>query len=201
MGGGICCGFVSSRICVGVMQLNRRSTCGPLSQLNLFPHSWPLRISLLRISCRSKSWANPGDGDGGSPKNRTSDQEAILKAISEVSKADNRISKKTFMVMGGTTPESSETKWRLLGEKVNLYPMVSRFTVIGVGGDDFVHSMVFAVESVLESPIPKAWVTKRLSSRGKYVSVKIGPVFVNSSEQAHAVYDAMKRDVRMKYFL
>jgi putative lipoic acid-binding regulatory protein len=44
-------------------------------------------------------------------------------------------------------------------------------------------------------------VSQKLSARGKYVSVKIGPVTVNSSDQVRAVYDAMKRDVRMKYFL
>ncbi|XP_028552260.1 uncharacterized protein LOC110099438 isoform X4 [Dendrobium catenatum] len=44
-------------------------------------------------------------------------------------------------------------------------------------------------------------VTHKLSSRGKYVSVNIGPIRVVSSEQVQAVYNAMRRDERMKYFL
>ncbi|KAK9120103.1 hypothetical protein Scep_018196 [Stephania cephalantha] len=47
----------------------------------------------------------------------------------------------------------------------------------------------------------KGRVRQKLSSRGKYVSVKIGPVQVVSSEQVQAVYNAMRRDDRMKYFL
>jgi putative lipoic acid-binding regulatory protein len=44
-------------------------------------------------------------------------------------------------------------------------------------------------------------VSHKLSSRGKYVSVKIGPIRVVSSEQVQAVYRAMRSDNRMKYFL
>nr|XP_029119480.1 uncharacterized protein LOC105042118 isoform X2 [Elaeis guineensis] len=47
----------------------------------------------------------------------------------------------------------------------------------------------------------KGHVTQKLSSRGKYVSVNIGPIRVVSSEQVQAVYNAMRRDDRMKYFL
>ncbi|CAM8951506.1 unnamed protein product [Rhodiola kirilowii] len=75
------------------------------------------------------------------------------------------------------------------------------FTAIGTGGDDFVQSMVVAVESVIQQPIPEGRITQKVSSRGKYVSVNIGPVRVLSSEQVQAVYNAMRRDDRMKYFL
>ncbi|RYR35492.1 hypothetical protein Ahy_A10g050642 isoform B [Arachis hypogaea] len=44
-------------------------------------------------------------------------------------------------------------------------------------------------------------VKQKLSARGKYVSVNIGPIQVVSSEQVQAVYNAMRRDDRMKYFL
>ncbi|XP_068666200.1 uncharacterized protein [Aristolochia californica] len=47
----------------------------------------------------------------------------------------------------------------------------------------------------------KGRITQKVSSRGKYVSVNIGPVRVVSSEQVQAVYNAMRRDDRMKYFL
>ncbi|EFJ08083.1 hypothetical protein SELMODRAFT_48754, partial [Selaginella moellendorffii] len=125
-------------------------------------------------------------------------QDALLRALSEVSKRDGRVGKTLNVVIGGYLPED---QWKALDERVNLYPMVRRFTAIGRGGDDFAQAMVVAVETVLQSPIPRAWVSKRLSSRGKYISVRIGPVVVNSGDQVRAVYNAMRRDVRMKYFL
>lgn len=39
--------------------------------------------------------------------------------------------------------------------QVNSYPTDRGFTAIGTGGDDFVQSMVVAVESVLQESIPK----------------------------------------------
>ncbi|RWW00297.1 hypothetical protein GW17_00036740 [Ensete ventricosum] len=57
--------------------------------------------------------------------------------------------------------------------QVNSYPTDRRFTAIGTGGDEFVQAMVVAVESVIQEPIPKV----------------------------QAVYNAMRRDDRMKYFL
>ncbi|ONK77796.1 uncharacterized protein A4U43_C02F10760, partial [Asparagus officinalis] len=66
---------------------------------------------------------------------------------------------------------------------VHSYPMARGFTAIGTGGDDFVQAMVVAVESVLHEQITKGQVTRKLSSRGKYISVNIGPIRVHSSEQ------------------
>jgi hypothetical protein len=39
--------------------------------------------------------------------------------------------------------------------QVNSYPTVRGFTAIGTGGDDFVRSMVVAVESLTEERIPE----------------------------------------------
>ena len=39
--------------------------------------------------------------------------------------------------------------------QVNSYPTVRGFTAIGSGGDDFVQSMVVAVESVILERIPE----------------------------------------------
>lgn len=128
-------------------------------------------------------------------------QEAVLKAISEVSKTEGRVGQTTNVVIGGTVADDSTNEWLALDQKVNTYPSVRGFTAIGTGGDDFVHSMIVAVESVLEQPIPEDHVKQKISSRGKYVSVNIGPVVVSSSEQVQAVYNAMRRDERMKYFL
>ncbi|URE10673.1 hypothetical protein MUK42_03310, partial [Musa troglodytarum] len=71
---------------------------------------------------------------------------------------------------------------------VNLYPMVRRFTAIGTGDDEFVQSMVVAVESVIQESIPKGRVTQKVSSRGKYVPVNIGPV---SSQESRSKLSIM----------
>ncbi|KAF8107923.1 hypothetical protein N665_0116s0128 [Sinapis alba] len=128
-------------------------------------------------------------------------QEAVLKAISEVSKTDGRVGKTTNVIIGGTVADDSAKEWLELDQKVNTYPTERGFTAIGTGGDDFVHAMVVAVESVIERQIPQDCVKQTLSSKGKYVSVNIGPIQVVSSEQVQAVYNAMRRDERMKYFL
>ncbi|KAI5351941.1 uncharacterized protein LOC110769470 [Prunus avium] len=128
-------------------------------------------------------------------------QEAVLKAISEVSKTEGRVGQTTNVVIGGTVTDDSTNEWLALDQKVNSYPTVRGFTAIGTGGDDFVQAMVVAVESVIQQPVPEGHVRQKVSSRGKYVSVNIGPVQVISSEQVQAVYNAMRRDDRMKYFL
>ncbi|XP_061338729.1 uncharacterized protein LOC133285504 [Gastrolobium bilobum] len=128
-------------------------------------------------------------------------QEAVLKAISEVSKTEGRVGQTTNMVIGGTVTDDSTNEWLTLDQKVNSYPTVRGFTAIGTGGEDFVQAMVVAVESVIQQPIPQGRVKQKLSARGKYVSVNIGPIQVVSSEQVQAVYNAMRRDDRMKYFL
>ncbi|KAJ1401959.1 YbeD-like domain superfamily [Sesbania bispinosa] len=128
-------------------------------------------------------------------------QEAVLKAISEVSKTEGRVGQTTNMVLGGTVTDDSTDEWLALDQKVNSYPTVRGFTAIGTGGEDFVQAMIVAVESVIQQPIPQGHVKQKLSSGGKYVSVNIGPIEVVSSEQVQAVYNAMRRDDRMKYFL
>ncbi|KAK1415852.1 hypothetical protein QVD17_31640 [Tagetes erecta] len=105
------------------------------------------------------------------------------------------------MVFGSTVIDGSTGEWLTLNEKINTYPSARRFTAIGLGGDDFVRSMVVAVESVVQHPVPQGYVKQRVSSGGKYVSVNIGPVRVISREQVEAVYKAMRSDERMKFFL
>ncbi|XP_039018953.1 uncharacterized protein LOC120150329 isoform X2 [Hibiscus syriacus] len=122
-------------------------------------------------------------------------QEAVLKAISEVSKKEGRVGQTTNVVIGGTVADDSTNEWLALDQKVNSYPTVRGFIAIGTGGDDFVQVMVVSVESVLPQPIPEGRVRQKVSSRGKYVSVNIGPVWVVSSEQVQAVYNAMRREI------
>ncbi|XP_071694115.1 uncharacterized protein [Rutidosis leptorrhynchoides] len=128
-------------------------------------------------------------------------QDSILKAISEISKAEGRIGRTTTMILGGTMTNDSTYEGISLNKMINMYPSARGFTAIGSGGDDFVQSMVVAVESVVQHPIPQGKVKQKLSSGGKYVSVNIGPVQIVSNKQVQAVYHAMKRDDRMRYFL
>ncbi|GJV69642.1 putative YbeD-like domain-containing protein [Tanacetum coccineum] len=107
----------------------------------------------------------------------------------------------TMKIQKENFSNSFDQKSRAVTWKVNTYPTVRGFTAIGTGGDDFVQAMVVVVESVLQHQIPQGQVKQKMSSGGKYVSVNIGPVQVVSSEQVQAVYNAMKSDERMKYFL
>ena len=158
---------------------------------------WAQRFHRGRTLCCShnETSSSSSQDDQGPP------QEAVLKAISEVSKTEGRVGQTTNMVIGGTVTDDSTNEWLTLDQKVNSYPTVRGFTAIGTGGEDFVQSMVVAVESVIQQPIPEGRVKQKLSARGKYVSVNIGPIQVVSSEQVQAVYNAMRRDDRMKYFL
>ncbi|KAG0456609.1 hypothetical protein HPP92_024397 [Vanilla planifolia] len=155
----------------------------------------PTESLSVRCSLRGVPFPASPQDDQGPP------QEAVLKAISEVSKSEGRVAHTTNVIIGGTVKDDATTEWLALDQKVNSYPTVRGFTAIGTGGDDFVNAMIVAVESVLQEPIPEDRVTQKLSSRGKYVSVNIGPIRVVSSEQVQAVYNAMRRDERMKYFL
>eukprot|EP00850_Spirogloea_muscicola_P011344 SM000070S21310 [mRNA] locus=s70:260090:261526:+ [translate_table: standard] len=154
----------------------------------------PLRVHLARATTGSHGGEQPAGGlAGGSPP-----QEAVLRAISEISKTSGRYAKTTNLVIGGV--ETPAADWKQLDEKVNQYPMARGFTAIGEGGDDFVASMVVAVETVLQTPVGGK-VRQRESAQGRYISVKIGPMRVESSEQVQAVYRAMRSDRRMRYFL
>uniref|UniRef100_A0A0D9W440 Uncharacterized protein n=1 Tax=Leersia perrieri TaxID=77586 RepID=A0A0D9W440_9ORYZ len=156
----------------------------------------PARALRRRRGAHLRCCSGGGGGDPGQPP-----QEAVLEAISKVARSKGRVALTTNMVLGGTVTDDASDEWLVLDQKVNSYPTDRGFTAIGTGGDDFVQSMVVAVESVLQEPVPKGQVSHKLSSRGKYVSVKIGPIRVVSSEQVQAVYRAMRRDNRMKYFL
>ncbi len=84
---------------------------------------------------------------------------------------------------------------------MNKYPIERNFQAIGTGGEDFKLAMVSAVESTLGCPVPASKVAVRSSSGGKYLSVNIGPVMVDTSEQLTAVYTAMSSDERLKWWM
>ncbi|CAI5507478.1 unnamed protein product [Closterium sp. Naga37s-1] len=101
----------------------------------------------------------------------------------EVSRMAGRQARTTNVVMGGTATEYGDD-WLELDKKVNTYPSLRDFTAIGLGGEDFAVAMVLAVQSVLPKDVPELQVVTRESATGRYISVKIGPVRMDSSEQS-----------------
>lgn len=164
---------------------------------DLYPHQ-VAKMHTLFLKSHQRPRLLPCRAKYGQPK---PPQDTVLEALSEVAKAEGRVAQTTNIVMGGTVSGTSDEEWKVLNEKVNSYPTTVNFTAIGSGGDDFVQAMVRAVESVLQCPIPEEEIKLSMSSKGKYVSVRIGPVAVDSSDQVQAVYRAMKQDDRMKYYL
>ncbi|WIA30469.1 hypothetical protein OEZ86_000553 [Tetradesmus obliquus] len=94
----------------------------------------------------------------------------------------------------------SEAEWRRIDKKVNKYPGQRTFTAIGTGGDDFKATMLAAVEGVVGS-VHVECVSQRPSSGGKYVSVRIGPVWVQDADQVVAVFNKMREDQRLKWYM
>lgn len=88
-----------------------------------------------------------------------------------------------------------------MDEAVNKYPAHRVFTAIGEGSDDFRDSMVRCVEVALNCQVHPEAVIVRPSKKGKYSSVKIGPMVVADAGEVVAVYQSMKADIRMKWFL
>lgn len=65
---------------------------------------------------------------------------------------------------------------------MNKYPSQRVFNAVGLGGDGFQANMLKAVEDVVGT-VHVECVSERPSSGGKYVSVRIGPVWVESGDQ------------------
>ncbi|CAK9857798.1 unnamed protein product [Sphagnum jensenii] len=103
--------------------------------------------------------------------------------VAKVSKVEGRVAQTTNMVPGGTVSEHTPDEWNIIDQKVRFFHSILG-VVLCVSNGPRLHShwhlrgqlcasMVGAVESVIETQIP----------------------------EVHVVYDAMKRDVQMKYFL
>eukprot|EP00879_Flechtneria_rotunda_P009868 GHRR01010320.1.p1 GENE.GHRR01010320.1~~GHRR01010320.1.p1 ORF type:complete len:167 (+),score=33.02 GHRR01010320.1:240-740(+) len=94
----------------------------------------------------------------------------------------------------------SEAEWRKIDKKVNKYPGQRTFTAIGTGGDDFKAAMLSAVWLVVGT-VHQECVSERPSSGGKYISVRIGPVWVESADQVVEVFRNMREDSRLKWYM
>jgi putative lipoic acid-binding regulatory protein len=77
--------------------------------------------------------------------------------------------------------------------QINKYPAQRTFTAIGSGGEEFAKTMVAAVESVVGG-VHMECIAQTPSSGNKYLSVRIGPVWVKNADQvrlaaAHSCVD------------
>ena len=86
-------------------------------------------------------------------------------------------------------------------EAINEYPCKRVFTAIGLQDDDFRDSMVKCVETALNCCVHPEAIVVKPSSGGKYASIRIGPVIVSSADEVVAVFNSMKADERLKWFL
>ena len=74
------------------------------------------------------------------------------------------------------------------------------FKAIGSGGDDFVVAMTACVEAVVGT-VHTECVSTRPSATGKWISVTVGPVWVETPEQVLSIYESMKADGRLKFYI
>ncbi len=79
------------------------------------------------------------------------------------------------------------------------YPLEYEFKIMGLAGDDFAEHARRLVESVVGEAPPER-VRVRASSGGRYHSVSV-VAFLASEEQRRAVYQALKQDGRVVYYL
>ncbi len=93
----------------------------------------------------------------------------------------------------------TQDEWAQLDEHINEYPGERSFKAIGAGEADFVRSMRECVEKVVGGIEENQMDTKE-SSGGKYVSVTFR-VVVQSAEEMKEIYELMKGDGRLKFFI
>lgn len=155
-------------------------------------------VSLERSARMTSHIVAAGEGFGSKDPKPVSDADALTSTLGELSKNAGRQAETRNMVLGA---DDTGDSWEIIDQKVNEYPLERGFKAIGTGGDDFVKSMVSAVEKTLTITVTEDKVAVRPSSKGTYLSVNIGPCLVQNGEEVMAVYAAMKEDSRMKWFL
>ncbi|GMH33738.1 hypothetical protein BSKO_01572 [Bryopsis sp. KO-2023] len=177
------------------------------STLSALPCARPLRIARCkrgRLTARCSKDDKAGKGFGKDDKkvsrpngnlDASNPADALARSLGEVSKLEGRVSNSNNMIFGDT---NSEEKWREIDKKVNEYPCQRTFTAIGTGGSEFKASMVELVESFV-GPVHMECVSSKNSGQGRYISVRIGPVWVESPDQVVKIYTAMNGDERLKW--
>ena len=103
----------------------------------------------------------------------------------------------TTVMVGADTDE----KWKELDAKVNEYPSMRKFQAIGADEEGFVDDIVTLISNALGGRVihPEN-VTTRPSSKGKYVSANVIAEML-SGDDVLSVYQALKSDKRIKWFL
>eukprot|EP00197_Chlamydomonas_leiostraca_P015291 CAMPEP_0202859848 /NCGR_PEP_ID=MMETSP1391-20130828/1796_1 /ASSEMBLY_ACC=CAM_ASM_000867 /TAXON_ID=1034604 /ORGANISM="Chlamydomonas leiostraca, Strain SAG 11-49" /LENGTH=172 /DNA_ID=CAMNT_0049538943 /DNA_START=96 /DNA_END=615 /DNA_ORIENTATION=+ len=153
--------------------------------------------------------SEPKHADQHQEEKSQTDSSAVFSSLSQVSKLSGRTngSHGTNMLLAS---DGSDDTWRKLDKQVNKYPGQREFKAIGFnqaaasaeGGPacSFRDAMVHAVERVVGS-VHVECVSERPSRTGTYTSVTVGPVWVENGEQVLAIYNAMREDSRLKYFI
>ena len=88
-----------------------------------------------------------------------------------------------------------------VNDAVYSYPCTRTFTAIGEGSDDFRDSMVASVENALGREVAPEWVEIKPSRAGNYMSVRIGPMTIESQEEVSDIYKRMQDDGRMRWWM
>lgn len=114
-----------------------------------------------------------------------------LRLSSGLSASTGRRSRSTSVVLG---PEGGEARWRELDAKVNEYPSQRLFKSIGRGGEDFAVAMRACVEGALGQRLADSQVSQRPSSKGSFLCVTIGPVTVETPDQACNCWGSVEWD-------
>jgi len=99
----------------------------------------------------------------------------------------------------GNADAKTQDEWAQLDEHINEYPGERSFKAIGAGEADFVRSMRECVEKVVGGIEDNQMDTKE-SSGGKYISVTFR-VMVQSPDEMKEMYELMKGDGRLKFFI
>ncbi|KAL3161072.1 hypothetical protein ABBQ38_009455 [Trebouxia sp. C0009 RCD-2024] len=193
LGGHICCN-------AAVFRSSNRPPCVAVAGRHL-------HYRIAATSASSNGSNSSGQGFGKPSINQQKKQkpevsstaDALLRSLGEVSSSAGRDvgSTSTNMVLGAN---DSEAKWRELDEKVNQYPGRRDFKAIGSGGDDFKQAIVRAVENIV-GPVHQDRVMERPSSQGKFISITLRDIKVQNPDQVLAVYAAMRKDKRLRYYL
>lgn len=133
------------------------------------------------------------------PPRRVGDADAVIQTLAGLSKAQGRdVSQSGRNLVLGL--DGDDQTWDELDQKVNVYPLVREFKCIGSGGEDFVTTLLASAVEVTQRPLRREEVVVRQSSKGNYQSVCIY-IEVMSGNEVKAVYAALKKDTRLKYFL
>ncbi|KAJ9513946.1 hypothetical protein V8C86DRAFT_2632229 [Haematococcus lacustris] len=129
------------------------------------------------------------------PDSFLNDSAALFNSLSAIARSSGRPGNSTNVVLAS---DASEETWRKLDKRVNKYPDQRVFTAIGSGGTDFQAAMVDAVQRVVGS-VHCECVSAR--TRGAYISVRVGPVWVENGDQVLAIYENMRADARLRFFI